>query len=135
MIKLTDIKRPKTEDELFNILKNAIPSLIRTKERFNNIDAYSEEKNLAIELKSKNEHYNTMMILEDKYNQLQVYKNNRYVCATPEGIYSFNLKKLPKPIFQNEWLPCTTTSNVGSNDLCKKSTGYLPLTAATQIHA
>lgn len=135
MININDIYRPHvaTEDELFNIAKKAIPSLIRTTDRFSPVDAISHEKNLAIEFKSKNEHYDTMMILEDKYEALQVYQNNRYICATPEGIFSFNFKKITKPEFNIEKHKCTTNSEIGYMEWCQKSVAYLAISASTRI--
>jgi hypothetical protein len=95
------------EKQLFNLIKsNLIPDLKQT-EQFHPTDATSDKLNLTIELKCRNEHYSTLLIEKNKYDKLILNKKARYICSTPSGIFSFNVKKLPAPVWQKQWLPDT----------------------------
>ena len=103
------------EQVLFNLIKrNLIPDLESTDE-YNPTDAFSKEKDLAIELKCRKTHYRFLLIEKDKYDKLLLYKNSRYINSIPNGdkteIYSWNLKKLNNLQWYWKLLPETTEFN------------------------
>lgn len=95
------------EQQLFNLLKSSLILDLEKTEQFNPADATSKELNLSIELKCRNKHYSNLLIERKKYNKLILNEKARYICSTPVGIYSFNPKKLPEPIWQLRWMPDT----------------------------
>ena len=119
------------EYKLFNLLKNnLIPDLEHT-EQFNPADATSSKHNLSIELKCRNQHYSTLVIEKKKYDKLILNKKARYICSTPSGIYSFNIKKLPEPYWQYRWMPDTYHFN--KPEYIRKEVGYFHINQAKNI--
>ena len=117
------------EQKLFNLIKsNLIPDLVSTDE-FNPIDATSEKFNIVLELKCRNYHYITFLIERKKYNKLINNPKCRYIVSTPNGIFSFNLKKIKEPVWQNKWLPA---SNKKLNYV-EKEIGYIHINEAKDI--
>lgn len=96
------------EKKLFQLLKqNLIPDLEKT-DLFNPKDCTSTKLNLSIELKCRRHHYDYLLLEKSKYDSLLKNERIRYICSTPKGIYSFNLKKLNNLVWFNDWLPATT---------------------------
>ena len=96
------------EKKLFQLLKqNLIPDLEKT-DLFNPKDCTSISLNLSVELKCRRYHYDYLMLEKSKYDSLIKNAKVRYICSTPKGIYSFNLKKLKNIVWFNEYLPATT---------------------------
>jgi hypothetical protein len=98
------------EIELFNLIKeNLIPDLIKFEERFNPIDCYSKKYNTYIELKCRNDFYSNLMIEKHKYDILNQYQNARYINSIILNnnikVISFDIKKLPEPIWEIKMLP------------------------------
>lgn len=119
------------EQKLFNLLKNnLIPDLEQT-EQFNPADARSNKYNLSIELKCRNQHYITLVIERKKYNKLILNDRARYICSTPLGIFSFNLKKLPEPVWEHRWLP--NTYHFDKPEYIRKEVGYFHINQAKNI--
>ena len=81
-----------------------------------------------MELKSRNTHYDDLLIEKDKYDGLisgAFFFNYMpaYVNSTPEGVWLFDLKELPEPVWEDRWLPQNTEfSNRGNKT---KVVGYL----------
>ena len=79
------------EQEMFNWLKdNKYPDLEKAKSKYSRHDCYSKENNVFIELKSRNIHYDSLLIEKKKYDSLlnkalQHEATPFYVCFTPEG--------------------------------------------------
>ena len=119
------------EQKLFNLLKNnLVPDLEQT-EQFNPADATSNKYNLSIELKCRNEHYSTLLIEKKKYDKLVLNKKARYICSTPLGIFSFNIKKLPAPVWQKQWLP--DTYHFDKPTYIQKEVGYFHIKQSKNI--
>lgn len=96
------------EKKLFTLLKqNLIPDLEKT-DLFNPKDCTSTSLELSIELKCRRYHYDYLVLEKNKYDSLIKNKKVRYICSTPKGIYSFDLKKLKDIVWFNDWLPATT---------------------------
>lgn len=119
------------EKKLFQLLKqNLIPDLEKT-DLFNPKDCTSASLNLSIELKCRTHHYDYLMLEKSKYDNLIKNDKVRYICSTPRGIYSFNLKKLNNIVWFNDWLPATT--NFYNNEKIKKVITFLNVNDATNI--
>lgn len=119
------------ETKLFNLLKNnLIPDLEKT-DQFNSSDATSNEYNLSIELKCRNEHYTTLLIEKNKYDKLILNSKCRYIVSTPLGVFSFNLKKLPQPYWQKRWMP--DTYHFDKPEYILKDVGYFHIKQAKNI--
>jgi hypothetical protein len=84
------------ESQLFDWLKaNRIPDLIKQDNEFSSYDCYSIKNKAIIELKCRGKHYPTLLLEKKKWIALMMYNCNvRYICSTPEGIYSFDLNAL-----------------------------------------
>lgn len=114
------------EEKLFNLLKTKlIPDLKQSTFQYSYTDAYSTKLNLTIELKCRNEDYDELLIEKDKYDKLMEADRCRYICSTPSGVYSFNLKKIRRPWWEFQLLPETTA--FGRTQLVEKSVGYIPI--------
>jgi hypothetical protein len=93
-----------TSETILELIKQKqIPELYIYPNRFNEIDAIWHNKNLAIEVKCKNDFYIDVMIEKQKWQSLMKYSKARYINAMNlDGswkVFSFNIKKLPEP----EW--------------------------------
>jgi hypothetical protein len=101
------------EPELFDYLKgNYYPDLEKSEE-FDNWDCISVKEKMFIELKSRRTHYPDLLIEESKYQGLIMAAGIRsltpwYINATPEGVWGFDLSKIPQPKWEDKWLPVTT---------------------------
>ena len=119
------------EKKLFNLLKNnLVPDLEQT-DQFNPADATSNKLNLSIELKCRNKHYSYLVIERNKYNKLILNEKSRYICSTPLGIFSFNLKKIKEPVWFDQWLP--DTYHFHTPELTLKQVGYLDINQSKNI--
>jgi hypothetical protein len=119
------------EQQLFNLIKSSIIPDLKQTEQFNPADAISSKYNLSIELKCRNEHYSTLLIEKKKYDKLILNEKSRYICSTPLGIYSFNIKKLPEPNWFKQWLP--HTYHFDKPEYIQKEVGYLHINQAKNI--
>jgi hypothetical protein len=87
------------EEKLIELLKtNMVPDFQKTDET-NNKDGYSPKTDVVFEFKCRTDHYDELFIEYNKYNHLMKYDRARYIVSTPEGIYSFNIKNLPEPLW------------------------------------
>lgn len=117
------------EFELFSYLKEFhYPDLEKSQSKFANFDCLSKDQKLYIELKSRNTHYDDLIIEKMKYDAiLQAaeflgYKP-RYINCTPVGIWSFDLLKIKDIDWQDKWLPMNTEFASRGNKT--KVVGYL----------
>lgn len=124
------------EPELFDYLKEFhFPDLTKSEE-FDTWDCISLENKMFIELKSRKTHYPDLLIEKLKYDALLMAAGIRsldpwYINATPEGVWGFNLAKLPEPKWEGKWLPNTTEfSNRGNRT---KSVAFLNLEDGVQF--
>lgn len=127
------------EIDLFNIVKlTHVPDLQKSEKQYSRYDCYSEKYKMDIELKCRNKHYDELMIEKDKYDAL-VKRSEEfgttpiYINSTPEGIFVFNLGKLPEPQWEDKGgLP--TTSHFTDRRKIVKTVGFLPVYLAKKIN-
>jgi hypothetical protein len=119
-----------TEEILFQFLKRMISDLEKTSQ-FSYRDAYSKRYNLTLELKCRRTHYQDILIEKYKWDNLIRHKNIRYVNSTPKGVFSFDLKELPEPDWQDHKMPKQT--DFQDRNFVLKKVGYLPIVDAKDI--
>ena len=119
-----------TEEILFRFLKRMINDLEKTSQ-FSYRDAYSRRFNLTLELKCRRTHYQDILIEKYKWDNLIRHKNIRYVNSTPKGVFSFDLKELPEPDWQDHKMPKQT--GFQDRNFVLKKVGYLPIVDAKDI--
>lgn len=100
------------EAELFDYLKDKhFPDLEKSEGTFDHFDCTTIEKNLYIELKCRHTHYPDLLIEQKKYRRLMNEAGSMvpyYINSTPEGIYAFDLSRVPEPSWSEKWMPITT---------------------------
>jgi len=100
------------EQELFDYLKSShFPDLVRSENIYDHFDCTTDDKNLYIELKCRHTHYPDLLIEEMKYRRLINQAGDRtpyYINSTPEGIWAFDLSRVPEPAWQERRMPATT---------------------------
>jgi len=122
------------EDALFHHLKdNYIKDLEWSEGQYNHYDCYSEFTSVDIELKCRNKHYDDLLIEKAKYDKLLLRAEKHltipvYVSQTPQGIYAFNLDKMPEPIWETRGMP--KTSHFSQRQFVDKEVGYLHISKA-----
>ena len=119
-----------TEKELFQLVKKLIPDLKGTS-TFSYRDGYSDDLKLSVELKCRRRHYDNLLIERSKYESLLRNKRMRYINSTPQGVFSFNLKKIEEPTWWIEEMPATTDFN--RYQIVNKEVGYLSIKDAKNI--
>ena len=123
-----------SEYDLFWELKYIVPDLKQSEDELCRYDCYSVKHNVYVELKCRRTHYDNLLIERSKYNALIERAKGWipfYICSTPEGVYSFNLKELRQPVWQEQEMPQTT--DFESNDKVVKSGGYLHINKANKL--
>ena len=118
------------EPELFSYLKEFYyPDLEASDDKFSKYDCISNAERLYIELKSRNTHYDDLIIERIKYDAIikeaakRDYYYPLYICATPEGIWKFDLFLLGDIKWEERWLPQNTEFSSRGNKT--KVVGYL----------
>lgn len=120
------------EEKLFNnIKKKLIPDLKKEEDEFSRYDCTSEELQMKIELKCRNQHYNYLILQRDKYEELIKYKNARYICSTPVSTYSFDIHKLKNIEWYWAMLPAST--DFFNTNLILKEVTYLDVNEGKDI--
>lgn len=119
------------EKKLFQLLKQKLIPDLEGTDLFNSKDCTSLSLELSIELKCRRYHYDFLMLEKSKYDSLIKNKRIRYICSTPNGIYSFNLKKLNNIVWFNEYLPATT--DFRNNSKILKQVTFLNIKDAIDI--
>ena len=125
------------EPELFSYLKEFYYSDLEfSQERYSKYDCISKDAKAYIELKSRNTHYDDLIIEQVKYDAILVAAVNLeydalYINATPEGIWSFDLLRMTNIKWEDRWLPQNTEfSNRGNKT---KVVGYLHIKDGKQL--
>lgn len=118
------------EKQLFKYLKDNYISDLQSTSEYDYKDATSDKYNMVIELKCRTHHYDQLIIEWSKFEKLIKNKRCRYICSTPQGIYSFNLKKME--IFWADILAPQTTF-FQNNDKILKKVGYLHVDKAKKL--
>ena len=119
------------EKKLFNLLKNNLVPDLEETEQLNPADATSNKLNHSIEFKCRIHHNYTLVIEKKKYDKLILNEKSRYICSTPLGIYSFNIKKIKEPVWFEQWLP--DTYHFDKPKLTLKQVGYFHINQAKNI--
>ena len=102
------------EQELFDHLKGGwYPDLVKSEGQYDSFDCISEQNKQYIELKCRHTHYPDLLIEQSKYVRLVDEAGFRvldpwYINSTPEGIYAFDLSRVPEPAWSERWMPATT---------------------------
>ena len=95
-------------------------------------------KECVIEMKFRNKYYEDKLIEKDKYDALlkrseEFGTTPIYINSTPEGIFVFNLGKLPEPQWEDKGgMP--TTSHFSDRRKIVKTVGFLPVYLANKIN-
>ena len=117
------------EHELFSYLKEFhYPELEKAQSKFANFDCLDRKAKIYIELKSRNTHYDELLIEKMKYDAIVEAAaflgfDPAYINATPQGIWQFDLTKMDAPDWQEKWLPMNTEFASRGNKT--KVVGYL----------
>lgn len=118
------------EQILFQLLKEKLIPDLEPTDQYNPTDGTSIKNELALELKCRNAHYRFLMIEKNKYDKLILSKNARYINSIPVfpyentfEVYSFNIKKMPEPIWFYKW--CKETTHFGPVKYVRKLVGML----------
>lgn len=123
------------EGELLNLLQHIIPDITPTQneDRYCYYDCKSDVYNCQIELKCRYKEYEDGYIIEkSKYQKLIKNKRCRYINSIKnKKIYSWNLKKIPEPIWFKKMLPKTT--EFGNRQWIEKEVGLLSVKDAKDI--
>ena len=118
-----------TELELFHYLKEFYyPDLEMSTDKHSKHDCISDGYGLYIELKSRNTHYDDLLIEKIKYEAIRgaayfLGYSPMYINSTPEGVWGFELNLLPEPEWSDRWLPANTEFSSRGNKT--KVVGYL----------
>lgn len=102
------------EAELFDYLKDKhFPDLVKSESTFDSFDCVAHNKGLYIELKCRHTHYPELLIEKSKYERLRLEAtfNNLdpwYINSTPNGVWGFDLSRVPEPAWEERWMPTTT---------------------------
>ena len=117
------------EPELFSYLKEFYyPDLEMSDDKYSKHDCISRQARLYIELKSRNTHYDDLIIEKVKYDSIMQAATEfacypQYINSTPEGIWAFDLSTMPAPTWEDRWLPQNTEFSARGNKT--KVVGYL----------
>lgn len=100
------------EADLFDYLKGShFPDLEKSEGAYDSFDCISQDKQLYIELKCRHTHYPELLIEEMKYRRLINQAGSLtpyYINSTPEGIWAFDLSRVPEPAWSERRMPATT---------------------------
>ena len=125
-----------TESQLFDYLKTAyISDLEASGDRYDYHDCQSHKKKLHIELKSRQTHYDELILEKDKYDALigeakRLGYTPWYINSTPQGVYAFNLK-LIKMTWTVRQLPASTAFN--NVQTISKTVTYIHISKAAKL--
>jgi hypothetical protein len=125
------------EQDLFDHLKGGwYPDLVKSEGQFDSFDCISEEHKQNIELKCRHTHYPDLLIERSKYVRLVDEAGFRvldpwYINSTPQGIYAFDLSRVPEPTWSERWMPATT--EFANTRKIMKTVGFLHLDYAIAV--
>ena len=126
-----------TEPELFAYLKEFYyPDLEMSEDKHSKHDCISKDLKLYIELKSRNTHYDDLLIEKIKFDAIceQAKALNNlplYINSTPQGIWKFHLNPTKPPVWEERWLPQNTEFSARGNKT--KVVGYLHIKDGQQL--
>lgn len=120
-----------TEEIILKLLQQKTPDLVKTGD-YDKDDGYSKSKNVRVEIKCRNKHYDLLTIDKTKWDYLKQFKRCRYIVSTPKGIWSWNLHKIEEPIWNKRLAPASTFFHQ-EVDQVYKTFGYLDIKDAKDI--
>jgi hypothetical protein len=125
------------ERELFEWLKEKhFPDLEHSPQVYDGFDCVTKKFGMFIELKSRNTHYDTLLLEKKKFDFLVTKAKELgltawYVNYTPSGVWSFKLDDENDFVWEDKWLPVTTEFTNKSKIM--KQVTFLPLSMGIQI--
>lgn len=125
------------EQELFDHLKQKFyHDLVKSEGQFDTFDCISQDHQLYIELKCRHTHYPDLLIEQSKYVRLVDEAGFRvldpwYINSTPNGIFAFDLSRVPEPAWEERWMP--TTTEFANTSKKVKVVGFLHLDYAISL--
>lgn len=101
-----------------------------SEDQFSKNDCISNIFKVYVELKSRNTHYDDLLIEKIKYDAIleqaiALKYKPYYINATPQGIWAFNLSKIKDIKWEDRWLPQNTEFSARGNKT--KVVGYLSI--------
>lgn len=113
------------EEQLFQYLKKLFPDLKKTSQ-FDSSDVFSFKKNMRAELKCRGEDYDDFLIEKLKWDKLQECTEKRvlYFSSSHNGVWVFDVKKLPEPKWEVQMHNKTT--EFSDNTKIPKLVGFYP---------
>lgn len=119
------------------ILKQTIyPDLDKAEDLTSTFDCISFINLEMIELKSRQTHYDDLVIEKMKYDSL-VSKSKKigmkpvYICSTPNGIWRFRVWTLAEPIWEMKSMP--KTSQFSNRNWVQKEVGFIHIEQGEDI--
>jgi len=90
-----------------------MPDLEHSPNEFDGFDCATQQHGMFIELKSRNTHYDTLLLERKKYDFLTATATALglrpyYINSTPDGVWRFALDELTDLVWEEKWLPVTT---------------------------
>jgi hypothetical protein len=90
-----------------------MPDLEHSPNEFDGFDCATQQHGMFIELKSRNTHYDTLLLERKKYDFLTATATALglrpyYINSTPDGVWRFSLDELTDLVWEEKWLPVTT---------------------------
>lgn len=125
------------EKELFEFLKAGyLVDLEPSEHQYSKYDCFSLSKKIDLELKCRQKHYDDLLIEKDKYDSLLARASEYgtkpyYVNSTPEGVFVFNLSKIPSPEWGVRLMP--KTSHFSNREKVEKVVGYLSINKGLKL--
>lgn len=120
------------EQELFDWLKiGHYSDLEKSSKEYDGFDCTSSHYKMFIELKSRNTHYDTLLLERKKFDFLVLTADVLgytpwYINSTPLGVWSFPLKTVVQGLeWVEKWLP--TTTEFQDKSKTTKLVTFLPL--------
>ena len=103
------------ENEMISLIQKIEPDIVKLG-KLSKTDCFSKKLNMVFELKSRKGHWSTLGIEKHKWTELVSFKksNVRFIVSTTEGLYSFNIHKLPEPRWYWKYGPSSTYDDDGS---------------------
>lgn len=125
-----------SEQDLYVYLLKDIVDLEKASDRFSVYDFYSISKQALFEVKVRKTHYDKLLIERDKYEAVlsKSYEfgyTAYYICATPTGVYVFDLSVIDEPAWSTRYMP--TTTEFSNREKKIKNVGYIDVCDALKI--
>jgi len=126
------------EQELFEWLKqHHFPDLEHSPNSYDGFDCLSDDYRMFIELKSRNTHYDTLLLEKKKYDYLidnakELGYKAWYINYTPDGVWGFPISAESfKPVWEEKWLPITT--EFANKEKMTKLVTFLPVASGFKL--